>query len=36
MQDDFCVVPVTHTIKLGELADLIKSFKESQNKFKYS
>ncbi|WP_404330368.1 capsular polysaccharide biosynthesis protein CapF [Mesobacillus maritimus] len=30
MQDDFCVVPVTHSIKLGDLADLIKSFKESR------
>ena len=30
MQDDYCVVPVTHNIKLGELADLIKSFKESR------
>ncbi|MEI4829863.1 capsular polysaccharide biosynthesis protein CapF [Bacillus sp. FJAT-53711] len=30
MQDDYCVVPVTHTIKLGELANLIKSFKESR------
>ncbi|MCM3735370.1 capsular polysaccharide biosynthesis protein CapF [Bacillus cytotoxicus] len=30
MQDDYCVVPVVHTIKLGELADLIKSFKESR------
>ncbi|PEZ03468.1 capsular biosynthesis protein [Bacillus sp. AFS018417] len=30
MQGDYCVVPVTHTIKLGKLADLIKSFKESR------
>ncbi|WP_079525390.1 capsular polysaccharide biosynthesis protein CapF [Solibacillus isronensis] len=30
MHDDYCVVPVTHNIKLGELADLIKSFKESR------
>lgn len=30
VQGDFCVVPVTHNIKLGELADLIKSFKESR------
>src|SRR5690606_27324265 len=30
-QGDFCVVPVTHNIKLGELAKLIKSFKESRN-----
>lgn len=29
-QDDFCVIPVTHNIKLGDLADLIKSFKESR------
>jgi UDP-2-acetamido-2,6-beta-L-arabino-hexul-4-ose reductase len=30
MQNDFCNVPVTHNIKLGELADLIKSFKDSR------
>eukprot|EP00130_Batrachochytrium_dendrobatidis_P008416 XP_006683291.1 hypothetical protein BATDEDRAFT_93057 [Batrachochytrium dendrobatidis JAM81] len=30
IKDDFCVVPVTHSIKLGELANLIKSFKESR------
>ncbi|WP_339213289.1 capsular polysaccharide biosynthesis protein CapF [Ornithinibacillus sp. FSL M8-0202] len=30
MHEDFCVVPVTHNIKLGELANLIKSFKESR------
>lgn len=30
MRGDFCVVPVTHSIKLGELAELIKSFKESR------
>jgi UDP-2-acetamido-2,6-beta-L-arabino-hexul-4-ose reductase len=29
-QDDYCVVPVTHTIKLGELANTIRSFKESR------
>lgn len=29
-KNDFCVVPVTHNIKLGELANLIKSFKESR------
>ncbi|MCQ6274672.1 capsular polysaccharide biosynthesis protein CapF [Bacillus sp. V3B] len=29
-EDDYCVVPVSHTIKLGKLADLIKSFKESR------
>ncbi|MCC3648459.1 capsular polysaccharide biosynthesis protein CapF [Cytobacillus oceanisediminis] len=28
--DDFCIVPVTHHIKLGKLAELIKSFKESR------
>lgn len=27
---DFCEVPVTYTIKLGEIVDLIKSFKESR------
>ncbi|WP_078543568.1 capsular polysaccharide biosynthesis protein CapF [Litchfieldia alkalitelluris] len=30
MHGDFCVVPVTHNIKLGELSELIKSFKESR------
>lgn len=30
MQDGYCIVPVMHSIKLGELADLIKSFKESR------
>ncbi|WP_338470957.1 capsular polysaccharide biosynthesis protein CapF [Niallia sp. XMNu-256] len=30
MRDDYCVVPVTHNIKLGELAALIKSFKEGR------
>ena len=30
MQDDYCIVPITHTIKLGGLANLIKSFKESR------
>lgn len=30
MHGDFCVVPVTHNIKLGELAELIKGFKESR------
>lgn len=28
---DFCEVPITHTIRLGEIADLIKSFKEYRN-----
>jgi UDP-2-acetamido-2,6-beta-L-arabino-hexul-4-ose reductase len=30
MQDDFCVVPVSYNIKLGELAYLINNFKESR------
>ncbi|WML55183.1 capsular polysaccharide biosynthesis protein CapF [Neobacillus sp. PS3-12] len=30
MQDDYCIVPVTHNIKLVELANIIKSFKESR------
>lgn len=30
-ETDYCVVPITHQIKLGELAELIKSFKESRN-----
>ncbi|WP_306010172.1 capsular polysaccharide biosynthesis protein CapF [Bacillus sp. MMSF_3328] len=29
-EDDFCVVPVTHKIKIGELAKLLMSFKESR------
>ncbi|RDW21502.1 capsular biosynthesis protein [Oceanobacillus arenosus] len=28
--EQYCFVPVTHNIKLGELADLIKSFKKSR------
>lgn len=28
--DEYCYVPVTHQIKLGDLADRIKSFKESR------
>jgi UDP-2-acetamido-2,6-beta-L-arabino-hexul-4-ose reductase len=28
--DNYCTVPVTHTINLGELADAIKGFKESR------
>ncbi|WP_368106833.1 capsular polysaccharide biosynthesis protein CapF [Bacteroides nordii] len=28
---DFCVVPVVYTITLGEIADLLDSFKESRN-----
>ena len=35
-QDNYCIVPVTHTIKLGELAELINSFKESRRTFKCS
>ncbi len=31
MKGEFCVVPVTHNIKLGKLAELIQSFKESRN-----
>ncbi|MFP5114101.1 capsular polysaccharide biosynthesis protein CapF [Bacillaceae bacterium C204] len=30
IQDDYCVVPLTHRIKLGELATVIMSFKESR------
>jgi len=29
--NEFCNIPVTHTKKLGEIAQLIKSFKESRN-----
>ena len=29
--DDFCYVPTVHTITLGEIVDLIYSFKESRN-----
>ncbi|WP_284036366.1 capsular polysaccharide biosynthesis protein CapF [Neobacillus sp. 114] len=29
-QGDYCIVPVTHKIKLGELANTIKSFKQSR------
>ncbi|MGH2317012.1 capsular polysaccharide biosynthesis protein CapF [Planococcus sp. SE5232] len=28
--DDYCTIPVTHSIKLGELADLIRTFKVSR------
>jgi len=31
---DYCFVPTTHKIKLGELADTIKSFKNSRNNLK--
>ncbi len=30
IQNDFCIVPVVHNIKIGALAHLIKSFKESR------
>jgi len=30
IQNNLCILPVTHNIKLGQLADLIKSFKESR------
>ena len=30
VQDDNCIVPISYKIKLGELAELIKSFKESR------
>ncbi|MDC3423482.1 capsular polysaccharide biosynthesis protein CapF [Aquibacillus sp. 3ASR75-11] len=30
VHEDFCIVPITHNIKLGDLAELIKSFKESR------
>ncbi|MGP4079200.1 capsular polysaccharide biosynthesis protein CapF [Pseudalkalibacillus sp. R45] len=30
VQGDFCVVPVTHSIKLKKLAELIRSFKDSR------
>lgn len=29
-QGEYCVVPVTHEVKLGELADIIQSFKDSR------
>lgn len=31
VQDNYCVVPITHNIKLGELANLIRDFKESRS-----
>jgi UDP-2-acetamido-2,6-beta-L-arabino-hexul-4-ose reductase len=30
-QDNYCVVPITHNIRLGELANLIRDFKESRS-----
>lgn len=35
-QDDYCVVPITHNIRLGELAELIKTFKESRTNLNIS
>ncbi|MEG0283037.1 MAG: capsular polysaccharide biosynthesis protein CapF [Clostridia bacterium] len=29
--DNYCSIPVTHSIKLGEIAELLNSFKESRN-----
>ncbi|MDR4925442.1 capsular polysaccharide biosynthesis protein CapF [Peribacillus simplex] len=34
--DDYCVVPITHKIKLGELANLIKSFRQSRTNLSIS
>ncbi len=31
VENGFCIVPITHKAKLGYIADLIKSFKESRN-----
>ncbi|MGE1130495.1 capsular polysaccharide biosynthesis protein CapF [Bacillus wiedmannii] len=36
IQDDYCFVPVTHNIKLGELANVIKSFKEGRENLSIS
>jgi UDP-2-acetamido-2,6-beta-L-arabino-hexul-4-ose reductase len=36
MQNDFCIVPVIHNIKLGELAELINSFKETRKSLNIS
>jgi UDP-2-acetamido-2,6-beta-L-arabino-hexul-4-ose reductase len=30
MQDKFCSIPTVHTVKLGQIAQLLKSFKESR------
>ena len=32
-EDDFCIVPVTHQISLGDIADQLYSFKDSRNTF---
>lgn len=31
VEDDHCIIPVTHSIKLGALADTFRSFKESRS-----
>lgn len=31
LEGDFCVIPVTHKVKLGDLAEIIRGFKESRN-----
>ncbi|EJR45439.1 capsular polysaccharide biosynthesis protein CapF [Bacillus mycoides] len=36
IQDDYCFVPVTHNVKLGELANVIKSFKEGRENLSIS
>ncbi|OAK03394.1 capsular biosynthesis protein [Bacillus wiedmannii] len=36
IQDDYCFVPITHNIKLGELANVIKSFKEGRENLSIS
>ncbi|MFL0492902.1 capsular polysaccharide biosynthesis protein CapF [Bacillus sp. 179-I 2A5 NHS] len=36
IQDNYCIVPTTHKIKLGELANLIKSFKEGRENLSIS
>jgi UDP-2-acetamido-2,6-beta-L-arabino-hexul-4-ose reductase len=35
-QNNFCIVPVTHHVKLGELANQIRSFKESRTNLNIS
>lgn len=32
---DFCTIPVTHKVSLGEIADLIQSFRESRNNYAF-
>ncbi|PGX10512.1 capsular polysaccharide biosynthesis protein CapF [Bacillus sp. AFS033286] len=36
IQDNYCFVPITHKIKLGELANVIKSFKEGRENLSIS